>query len=400
MCDPYLKINESVFQPFPIFLHFELGVSDNIIVELTCSVYHTLSFHKPGFSMKAMLLNQIVDLNRVSEPLKLSDIEVPKPAQNELLIKISVCGVCHTELDEIEGRTPPPELPVVPGHQVIGRVEETGKQVSGVKKGDRVGVAWIYSACGQCEFCMRGEENLCSHFLATGRDVNGGYAEYMTVPAGFAIPIPDDLDDAEAAPLLCAGAIGYRSLMLTELQNGKRLGLTGFGASGHLVLRMAKYLYPDSDVFIFARNSDEREFAKELGAVWAGDTEEKSPEKLHAMIDTTPAWKPVVEALANLEPGGRLVINAIRKEAGDQDYLQNLEYPDHLWMEKEIKSVANVTRNDVEGMLKLAARYAIKPEYRMFSLENANESLTDLKRGGVRGATVLDVCSQIRHNRT
>ena len=227
--------------------------------------------------------------------------------------------------------------------------------------------------------------------MATGRDADGGYAEYMTVPADFAHPVPEGLEDGEAAPLLCAGAIGYRSLSLTEISNGDRLGMTGFGASGHLVLRMAKHLYPDSELFVFARSGEQREFAKELGASWAGDTEEKSPEKLHAIIDTTPAWKPVVEALGNLEPGGRLVINAIRKESADQDYLQKLDYSRHLWMEKEIKSVANVTRKDVENMLKVAAEFNVTPDVEIYPLEEANKALMDLKKGGSRGAKVLNI---------
>jgi propanol-preferring alcohol dehydrogenase len=252
-------------------------------------------------------------------------------------------------------------------------------------------VAWIYSACGECYHCKEGEENLCEKFTATGRDKNGGYAEYMTVPANFAYSIPDDLKDEEAAPLLCAGAIGYRSLSLTNIFDGKRLGLTGFGASGHLVLRMVKYLYPNSDVYVFARNSNEREFALELGAVWAGDTEETAPEKLHAIIDTTPAWKPDVEALRNLASGGRLVINAIRKQNSDIDYLQKIDYSTHLWMEKEIKSVANVTRKDVQMMLKIAVEAGIRPDVQLFPLEQANEALMEIKEGNIKGGKVLVV---------
>lgn len=341
--------------------------------------------------MKAMLLHGVEDLSRNHSPLELSDIPKPLPEKGELLIKISVCGVCHTELDEIEGRTAPESYPVVPGHQVVGMVEELGDDVDQFDEGDRVGVAWIYSACGECYHCKEGEENLCSEFTATGRDKNGGYAEYMTVPSDFAHPIPDELKDEEAAPLLCAGAIGYRSLSLTNLTDGKRLGPTGFGASGHLVLRMAKYLYPNSDVYVFARNPNEREFALELGAVWAGDTEETPPEKLHAIIDTTPAWKPDVEALRNLAPGGRLVINAIRKQNSDIDYLQKIDYSTHLWMEKEIKSVANVTRKDVQMMLKIAAEAGIRPDVQLFPLEEANEALMEIKQGNIKGGKVLRI---------
>lgn len=341
--------------------------------------------------MKAMLLHGIEDLSRNHSPLELADIPKPTPEKGEVLIKISVCGVCHTELDEIEGRTPPDSYPVVPGHQVVGIVDELWGDNNPFEKGDRVGVAWIYSACGECYHCKEDEENLCKDFIATGRDKNGGYAEYMTIPADFAYPIPDELKDEEAAPLLCAGAIGYRSLSLTNISDGKRLGLTGFGASGHLVLRMAKYLYPNSDVYVFARNPNEREFALELGAVWAGDTEETAPKSLHAIIDTTPVWKPDVEALRNLAPGGRLVINAIRKQDSDIDYLQKMDYTTHLWMEKEIKSVANVTRKDVQMMLKIAAEAGIRPDVQLFPLEKANEALIEIKEGNIKGGKVLKI---------
>ncbi|HID61739.1 MAG TPA: alcohol dehydrogenase [Anaerolineae bacterium] len=341
--------------------------------------------------MKAMVLNELCDLAENEPPLQLTDLPDPVPGEREILVKVLACGVCHTELDEIEGRTPPPHLPVVLGHQVVGRVEETGSQASAFKIGDRVGVGWIYSACGKCKFCLAGEENLCPDFKATGRDANGGYAQYMTVPEDFAYPIPDVFSDLEAAPLLCAGAIGYRSLRLTGLKDGQNLGLTGFGASAHLVLKMVRHRYPNSKVFVFARNPKERAFAKELGAVWTGGTEEESPEKLDSIIDTTPVWKPVVEALKNLEPGGRLVINAIRKEEVDKEYLLRLDYPAHLWLEKEIKSVANVSRRDVSEFLALAAEIPIKPEIQDFALEEANKALVELKTSKIKGAKVLRI---------
>jgi alcohol dehydrogenase, propanol-preferring len=344
--------------------------------------------------MKSLQIDSISEIGSSQMPLKFAEISIPDIDDGQLLVKVSVCGVCHTELDEIEGRTPPPVYPVIPGHQVIGRVEKVGSDVTGFNNGDRVGVAWIFSACGECELCLKGNENLCDQFQATGRDVNGGYAEYMSVSAQFVYRIPDTLSDAEAAPLLCAGAIGFRSLELTGIENGDRLGLTGFGASGHLVLRLVKHLYPESDVYIFARNPDEREFAVDNGAVWAGDTQEESPEKLHAIIDTTPVWKPVVEALKNLLPAGRLVINAIRKEDADKDYLLRINYPEHLWMEKEVKSVANVTRKDVTRMLEAAAKYDIKPDIQLYDLEEANRALTELKLGSVKGAKVLRINSK------
>lgn len=343
--------------------------------------------------MKAMLLHSVVNLSEISEPLRFAEIPKPEPEAGEILIRISVCGVCHTELDEIEGRTAPDNFPVVPGHQVVGVVDTLGTGVESFRKGDRVGVAWIHTACGKCRHCQSGEENLCDKFKATGRDANGGYAEYMTVPAAFAYPVPEALTDEETAPLLCAGAIGYRSLQLTGIKDGNKLGLTGFGASGHLVLRLARHLYPNSSIYVFARNPDTRAFALENGALWAGDTDESSPEKMQAIIDTTPAWKPVVEALKNLDPGGRLVINAIRKEEFDKEYLLKIDYAEQLWMEKEIKSVANVTRADVTGMLNSAVKFDIKPDVESYPLQDANRALMEMKAGGTKGAKVLTCIS-------
>jgi propanol-preferring alcohol dehydrogenase len=339
--------------------------------------------------MKAMVLKGITDVARNSNPLELVDFPDPGPGAGEILIKVLTCGVCHTELDEIEGRTPPPAFPVILGHQVVGRVEEQGPGSRRFRIGDRVGVGWIFSACGKCKFCRSGDENLCPQFRATGRDAHGGYAQYMAVPEDFAYRIPDPFSDAEAAPLLCAGAIGYRSLRLAGLTDGCRLGLTGFGASAHLVLKMARHRFPASEVYVFARSEKEREFARELGAIWAGDTEDEPPERLSAIIDTTPVWKPVVEALSKLEPGGRLVINAIRKEDIDRYCLLKCDYESHLWMEKEIKSVANVARRDVSEFLELAAEIPIVPEIQEFPLEEANKALVELKRRKIRGAKVL-----------
>lgn len=340
--------------------------------------------------MKAMVLERLCDLQENSAPLVFKDLPKPVPAEHEILLKISACGVCHTELDEIEGRTPPPFFPIVLGHQVIGRVEALGSRADHFQVGDRVGVAWIFQACGQCKFCLAGTENLCPKFAATGRDVHGGYAQYMTVPSEFAYAIPEQFSDVQAAPLLCAGAIGYRSLHLTGLTNGRRLGLTGFGASAHLVLKMARYRFPDSEIYVFARSEKERAFALELGAAWAGETTQAAPHKLDAIIDTTPAWEPVVEALANLEAGGRLVINAIRKQ-DDRSSLMKLDYPLHLWQEKEIKSVANITRQDVRDFLELAAMMRLEPTVQVFELEQANEALLELKMGKIRGAKVLKI---------
>jgi alcohol dehydrogenase, propanol-preferring len=338
-----------------------------------------------------MVLQQICRIDENSSPLTPADLPVPTPGPGEVRLRVSACGVCHTDLDEIEGRTPPPHLPVVLGHQVVGTIDALRPGTGALRPGDRVGVPWIWSACGHCKYCLAGTENLCPQFRATGRDIHGGYAEFMTVPELFAHPIPAGIPDEEAAPLLCAGAIGYRSLRLANLQDGQNLGLTGFGASAHLVLKMVRHRFPATKVFVFARSPGEQEFARELGAVWAGDTRDAAPELLHAIIDTTPAWEPVVVALRNLEPGGRLVINAIRKEERDKGVLQELDYPAHLWQEKEIKSVANVTRMDVREFLALAAEIPLHPEVQLYSLEDVNHALVELKERKIRGAKVVRV---------
>ncbi len=341
--------------------------------------------------MKAVILEKITSLKKNKRPLKLVELTKPAITDKEILVKISACGVCHTELDEIEGRTSPPHFPVILGHQIVGTVADRGGDAKKFELGAKIGIGWINSACGKCRACISGNENLCNDFKATGRDVDGGYAEYVKVREDFAFAIPEIFSNVQAAPLLCAGAIGYRSLRLTNLINDQHLGLTGFGASAHLVLKLAKYLYPHSKIFVFARSERERNFAMELGAFWAGDTSEEPPQKLHAIIDTTPAWGPVVYALNNLEPAGRLVINAIRKEETDKDYLLNIDYSQHLWQEKEIKSVANVTRKDIEEFLRLAAQIPIIPEVEEYPLDDANRALMDLKEGKIKGAKVLRI---------
>ncbi|MHB8109149.1 MAG: alcohol dehydrogenase catalytic domain-containing protein, partial [Syntrophorhabdaceae bacterium] len=238
--------------------------------------------------MRAMVIDRVCDLRVDREPLRLVEMPVPSIGDSDILVKVSACGVCHTELDEIEGRTPPSSFPMVPGHQAVGIVEQCGRLTKSCQVGDRVGIAWIHSACGLCRFCLSGDENLCEQFTATGRDANGGYAEYAAVPELFAFPIPSSFTDCEAAPLLCAGTIGYRSLRLTGMSDGDTIGLIGFGASAHLVIQMVRHLFPLSNIFVFARSEGERQFARELGAYWAGDTIDESPEKLNCAIDTTP----------------------------------------------------------------------------------------------------------------
>jgi len=330
-----------------------------------------------------MQMNRVVSLLDEDNPLTLVDIPVPIPGPGEALIRVNACGVCHTELDEIEGRTPPPNLPVTPGHEVVGHIEQLGPGEHPWRIGDRVGIGWIHSSSGQAD------ENLDPSFIATGRDVDGGYAEYMTVPSACASRIPESLSDEQAAPLLCAGAIGYRALRLTNFENGGNLGLTGFGGSAHIVLQLARHIYPNAKVYVFARDESTREFALSLGADWAGATDASPPQALHAIIDTTPAWTPVLKALKNLKPGGRLVINAIRKEDADKAELTNLSYHEHLWMEREIKSVANITRFDIAEFLPIAAEIPIRSEVQTYPLEQANRALVSLRRESVRGAKVL-----------
>ena len=341
--------------------------------------------------MKAWQITRTGILNDDSVPLDRTELPDPEPGRGEVRIAVSVCGICHTELDEIEGRTEPPDLPVVPGHQIVGKIDEIGDDVSLHDIGGRVGTGWIYTSCGICEQCLAGRENLCEGFTATGRDINGGYAEYVTVPEASAYPIPEPFTDEEAAPLLCAGAIGYRSLRLTRMRDGNILALTGFGASGHIVLQLVRYLYPSSPIFVFARRSATREFALSLGAAWAGGTEERPPEQPDCIIDTTPAWKPVIKGLEFLKPGGRLVINAIRKEDDDKEELLKIRFHEHLWMEKEIKSVANITRRDIREFLPIASRAGIRPEVETVPFEEVNRAILDMKFKGGRGAKVLEV---------
>jgi propanol-preferring alcohol dehydrogenase len=336
--------------------------------------------------MRAMVLRKLSQIE--AAPLEMQDWPLPQAGPRQILVKVLTCGVCHTELDEIEGRRPP-ELPIIPGHEIVGRVEKLGSEVTSVGLGDRVGIAWIYSSCGECVHCQKGDENLCDQFQGTGCDANGGYAEYIAIQEDFVYPIPAKFTDPQAAPLMCAGAIGYRALKLTGIQDGQSLGLYGFGASAHLVIQIAKYKYSNSKVFVFTRQKGDAasQLAKEKGADWVGMTGETPPEKLDCAIDTTPTGIPVREALKNLDKGGRLVINAIRKETT----IPELDYTEHLWYEKEIKSVANITRKDVQEFLPLAAEIPIISEVNEFKLEEANQALLMLKQGKYRGAGILRI---------
>ena len=335
--------------------------------------------------MKAMVLKETSTVEK--RPLELVDLPKPVPGQGQILVKVSACGVCHTELDEIEGRASPSIFPIILGHEIVGRVQGLGSGSGKFKEGDRVGIAWINWACGHCSFCLKGEENLCETAKWTGKDAHGGYAQYTVVSEDFAYPIPESFTDVKAAPLLCAGVIGYRALRLSEMEDRGILGLYGFGASAHIVIQVAKYKYPDSKVFVFTRpnQKEHQNLARKLGADWIGATGDTPPEKLNCAIDFTPVGEPVREALRNLQKGGRVVINAIRKTTP----IPELDYTEHLWYEKELKSVANVTRRDAQEFLPLAAEIPIIPETQEFKLEEVNEVLVLLKEGKVRGAGVL-----------
>jgi propanol-preferring alcohol dehydrogenase len=332
--------------------------------------------------MKAMVLEEISPIE--NEPLKMEEIPDPVPGLRQILVRISACGICHTELDEIEWRLPP-RLPIVLGHQIVGRVEGLGPGATKFALEDRVGIAWIHSACGKCDFCKGGNENLCAEFRGTGCHADGGYAQFTVVSEDFAYFIPKRFSDARATPLLCAGAIGYRDLTLTGIKKDQTLGLFGFGASAHIVIQLAKHR--GCNVFVFTRGQEHRNLAKELGASWAGGPEDDPPSKLQCAIDFTPVGETVLHALRVLEKGGRLVLAVIRK----RNPIPPLDYAQLLWDEKEIKSVANVTRKDVQEFLSLADAIPIIPEVQEFEFEEANQALLLLKQGRIQGAGALRI---------
>ena len=336
--------------------------------------------------MKAMVLKKASAVEE--KPLELIDLPVPDAKDNQILVRVSVCGACHTDLDEVEGRLIPTKLPIVPGHQVVGTVADKGKAVTKFATGDRVGITWLYSACGECSFCRKGQENLCNNAKWTGKDADGGYAEYMVIAEDFAYPLPETFSDSQAAPLLCAGVIGYRTLRLAEITDGQTIGLYGFGASAHIVIQIIKHKFPDSPVFVFTKTAEHARLAEQLGAAWTGRSGDKPPAKLNKAMDFTPVGECVRDALLVLDRGGRLVINAIRKETP----VPPLDYAEYLWLEKEVKSVANVTRADAEEFLPLAAQVPIVPTIEEFPLESANEVLLSIKRSRIRAAAVLRIC--------
>jgi propanol-preferring alcohol dehydrogenase len=335
---------------------------------------------KGDSEMKAAVLKAIMPVEK--GPLELVDLPTPTPGPREILVKVSACGICHTELDEIEGRLQP-NLPITLGHEIVGRVASLGPGAAKFALEDRVGIAWIHSACGRCQFCQNENENLCQEFKGTGCHAHGGYAQYSVVAEDFAYPIPQRFSDSEAAPLLCAGAIGYRDLRLSGIKKGQTLGLFGFGASAHIVIQVAAYW--GCEVFVSTRSEGHRNLAKRLGASWTGAPEDVPPKKVNCAIDFTPVGETVPLALRVLEKGGRLVMAVIRK----RNSIPSMDYAQLLWDEKEIKSVANITRKDAREFLSLAAEIPIIPEVQEFELEEANHALMLLKQGKILGAGVL-----------
>jgi propanol-preferring alcohol dehydrogenase len=332
--------------------------------------------------MKAMILKETKPIEE--EPLAMVDIADPLPGPGEIRIKISACGICHTDLHVIEGELPSKKLPIIPGHEIVGSVDAVGGEATRFREGDRVGVAWLNSTCGTCDFCLKGNENLCEKARFTGYDVDGGYAQYIVVPEDFAYPIPDGFSDLEAAPLLCAGIVGFRALRLSDIEKGGRLGLYGFGASAHIVIQVAKYW--GCEIFVFSRSEEHRNLALKLGATWTGRAEEDPPVKLQSSIIFAPAGKLVLDALRVLDKGGTLALAGIYMTP-----IPELDYQEHLYYEKTIRSVANSTRKDAEDILSLAGEIPIRTEVQAFELEEANHVLLLLKQGKIQGAGVLRI---------
>ena len=333
--------------------------------------------------MRAMILDALGPLADNPAPLQLADWPDPTPAGGELLIEVRTCGVCHTELDEIEGRTPPPRLPIVLGHQVVGRVAALGAGTTTFRLGDRVGVAWIFSACGACDYCRRGEENLCEHATFTGWTADGGYADAVTVPEDFAVTLPESLDDLEAAPLLCAGVIGYRALRRAEVQPGDRVALFGFGASAHLSIQVLHHW--GCDVVVLTRGETHRALARELGASFVGDAAELPPEPCDRAVVFAPAGELVPVALDAVRPGGTVSLAGIHMSD-----IPSFEYR-RLWRERTLRSVANMTRQDAEEFMAIAAEAGVRSEYATYALEDANDALLAIRGDEVRGAAVLQI---------
>lgn len=314
-------------------------------------------------------------------PLNPEEVQIPEPGEGQLLVRVYVSGICHTDLHTVEGDIHPPSLPITPGHQVVGRIEAIGPKVEGWEVGDRVGVPWLHRSCGHCAHCRQGEENLCESAEFTGFHRDGGFAEFLLSDAAFTLPIPETIKDDQAAPLLCAGIIGYRSLNKADLQARERLGLVGFGASAHLAIQVA--LHWGCDVFVFTRSQGHRKLARDLGATWVGGVEEDAPGKLDRAVLFAPSGDLVPMVLEKLRPGGTLAINAIHLSP-----IPEMPYR-LIYGERTLRSVANATYKDGIEFLKLAAEIPIQTVTRSYPLEEANNALRDLKGSQIDGAGVL-----------
>ena len=329
-----------------------------------------------------MLLNKFATIDQ--NPLELTEVPMPEPGTEDIRICIDVCGVCHTDLHTIEGELSDVNLPIIPGHQIVGNVEKMGNKASRFREGDRVGVAWLYSTEDDCKYAQQGKENLCDNARFTGYHVNGGYAEYIVIPEKFAYAIPSIFSDQEAAPLLCAGIIGYRALRLSEIKPGQRLGLIGFGASAHVAIQVA--IYWGCEVFVFSRSKEHRELARKLGASWTGTLNENPPVKLNSIVNFTPAGPTVLDGMRLLDKGGTQALAGIYMSS-----IPEMDYVKYLYHERTLRSVANATRQDGNELLKIAAEIPIKTTTQIFPLEEANKALQLLKASKIDGAAVLQI---------
>ncbi len=319
-----------------------------------------------------------------SAPMRMVELADPEPGPGELRIRVNVCGICHTDLHEAEGELEPHKLPVVPGHQVVGVVDKIGAGVKGFSLGERVGVCWLYSACGECFFCKNNLENLCPDAKFTGWDYDGGYAEYMISRAEYTFKLPQGYDDLKVAPLLCAGVIGWRSLKLSEAKKGEILGLFGFGASAHIVCQIARYL--GIEVYAFSRSEHHRQLALKLGASWAGSAKDNPPKKIDRAIIFAPAGQVLLDALRHLRPAGTIAINAVYMSP-----IPEMDYNQLLYGEKTIRSVSNLTKEDAKELLEIAPKVPIQSEIEVFEFEDALRALNLVKQAKIQGAGVLKI---------
>ena len=332
--------------------------------------------------MLAMSLNEpdLIENN----PLKLIEIETPKPGPHEALVRVQTCGICHTDLHTVEGELDLPKKPVVPGHQVVGLVEKLGQGANRFKEGDRVGMAWLHFTCGKCSYCQQDKENLCENAQFTGYHTDGGYAQYTVIHEDFAYRVPDRFSAEDAAPLLCAGIIGYRALRLSEVKPGQKLGLYGFGASAHVAIQVA--VHWGCRVYVFSRSKEHQKLGENLGAVWTGKSSQTPPEKLEGAIIFAPAGGIVLDALKALDKGGTLALAGIYMTP-----IPQMDYTEHLYYERTVRSVTASTRKDGEELLQIAAEIPIRTKTTSFALEEANNALQLLKQGKINGAGVLEI---------